>query len=102
MWLGLSAVKGIIAGGMDTGGVDVWDEKRRRLSCVSPSDWLVDEAGESPMPSGSKRGKGLPIRATLLWINSSSSTDILLARKKRRALLIKNMNKVSAGGKKME
>ena len=44
LWLGLSAMKGIIAGGMDTSGFDVWDEKRRRLSCVSPSDWLVNEA----------------------------------------------------------
>ena len=84
MWLGLSDVKGIITGGMDIGGVDVWDEKRRRLSCVSPSDWLVDEAGGSPRPGGSKRGKGLPIRETLLWINSSSSIDIFLARKKKR------------------
>ena len=83
MWLGLSDVKGIIAGGMDIGGVDVWDEQRRRLSCVSPSDWIVDEAGGSPRPSGSKRGKGLPIKATLLWINSSSSTDIFLAKKRQ-------------------
>ena len=100
--VGLSAVKGIIVGGMDTSGVDVWDEKRIILSYVSPSDWLVDEAGGSLRPDGSKRGKGLPIRATLLWINSTSSTDIFLAKKDKRELIIKNMNKVSSeDGKKI-
>ena len=57
LWLGLSVVNGIVEGGMDTGGVDVWEEKRRRLSCVSPSDWIVDEAGGSPRPVGLKEAK---------------------------------------------
>ena len=79
--LGLSAVNVIVASGMDTSGFDVWDEERRILSCVTPTDWLVDATGGSPNLGGSKRGKGLPIRENLLWINSSSSTDIFLERK---------------------
>ena len=86
LWLGLSVVKGIIAGGIYIGGVDVWDEKIRILSYVSPSDWIVDEVGGSPRPGGSKRGKGLLIRATLLWINSSSSTDIFLEKKRQKRI----------------
>ena len=35
-WLGLSVVNGIVVGGMDISGLDVWDEKRIRISCVSP------------------------------------------------------------------
>ena len=62
LWLGLSALNRVVTGGMDTSGVDVWDEKRRILFCVSPCDWLVDEAGGIPRLGGSKRGKGLPIR----------------------------------------
>ena len=66
---------------MDSGGVDVWYEKRRILSRVSPTVWLVGTEGGNPRLGGSKRGKGIPIRETLLWINSSSSIDIFLARK---------------------
>ena len=102
LWLGLSVVNGIVAGSMDTGGVDVWDEQRIILSCVSPIDWLVDVVGGSPRLGGSKNGKGLPIRETLLWINSSSSTDIFLEKRDKRELIIKNMNKVSTSGKKLE
>ena len=82
LWLGLSDVERIVKYVMGIGGFDVWEEQRRRLSCVSRTDWLLDVAGGIPRLGGSKRGKGLQIRETLLWINSSSSTDIFLERKK--------------------